>query len=87
MSRNVEEKVVVELKSVRTLVPKHAAQTINDFNATGMQGDDLSISANRFSNSNALPKAIRMSRTTSQPSPEKILCILCIDVNQKSTHA
>ena len=24
---------------------------------------------------------------TSQPSPEKILCILCIDVNQKSTRA
>ena len=24
---------------------------------------------------------------TSQPSPEKILCILCIDVNYKSTHA
>ena len=41
MSRNVEEKVVVELKSVRTLVPKHAAQTINDFNATGMQGERL----------------------------------------------
>ena len=33
----VEEKVVVELKSVKTLVPEHAAQTINYLNATGIQ--------------------------------------------------
>ena len=36
MSGNIEEKEVVELKSVTTRVPEHAAQTINDFNATGM---------------------------------------------------
>ena len=33
----VEEKVVVELKSVKTLVPEHAAQTINYLTGTGMQ--------------------------------------------------
>ena len=33
----VEEKVVVELKSVKTLVPEHEAQTINYLNATGIQ--------------------------------------------------
>ena len=33
----VEEKVVVELKSVKTLVPEHAAQTINYLNAIGIQ--------------------------------------------------
>ncbi len=33
----VEEKVVVELKVVKTLVPEHAAQTINYLNATGIQ--------------------------------------------------
>ena len=33
----VEEKVVVELKSVKTLVPEHAAQTINYLTATGIQ--------------------------------------------------
>ena len=27
---------------------------------------------------------LRMLRNASQPFPEKILCILCIDVNQKS---
>ena len=32
-------------------------------------------------------EAARMSGTTSQPSPRKILCILCIDVNKNSTHA
>ena len=33
----VEEKVVVELKVVKALVPEHAAQTINYLNATGIQ--------------------------------------------------
>ena len=34
----VEEKVMVELKSVKTLIPEHEAQTINYLNATGIQG-------------------------------------------------
>ena len=33
----VEERVVVELKSVKTLVPEHEAQVINYLNATGIQ--------------------------------------------------
>ncbi len=33
----VEEKVVVELKVVKALVPEHSAQTINYLNATGIQ--------------------------------------------------
>ncbi len=33
----VEEEVVVELKVAKTLVPEHAAQTINYLNATGIQ--------------------------------------------------
>jgi len=33
----VEEKVVVELKSVKALVPEHAARTINYLTGTGMQ--------------------------------------------------
>ena len=33
----VEEKVVIELKVVKALVPEHAAQTINYLNATGIQ--------------------------------------------------
>ena len=33
----VEERVVVELKVVKALVPEHAAQTINYLNATGIQ--------------------------------------------------
>ena len=33
----VEEKVVVELKVMKALVPEHAAQTINYLNATGIQ--------------------------------------------------
>ena len=43
--------------------------------------DGSSISANPGSNANALPEATRMPRTSSHPSPEKILCILCIHVN------
>ena len=33
----LKKKVVVELKSVKTLVPEHEAQTINYLNATGIQ--------------------------------------------------
>ena len=33
----VEEKVMVELKSAKALIPEHEAQTINYLNATGIQ--------------------------------------------------
>ena len=33
----VEEKVIVELKAVKALVPEHHAQTINYLNATGIE--------------------------------------------------
>jgi GxxExxY protein len=37
----VEEKVIVELKAVKALLPEHAAQTINYLNATGIDVDLL----------------------------------------------
>src|SRR4030042_4638270 len=33
----VEEKVIVELKAVKTIVPEHQAQIINYLNATGIE--------------------------------------------------
>ncbi len=33
----VEEKVIVELKAVKALLPEHVAQTINYLNATGIE--------------------------------------------------
>ena len=55
----VEEKVVVELKSVKTLIPEHEAQTINYLNATGIQVGLLinfgkpTLEFKRFTRSNA----------------------------------
>ena len=58
----VEKKVVVELKSVKTLVPEHEAQTINYLNATGIPVGLLinfgrpKLEFRRFTRSNAVAK-------------------------------
>ena len=55
----VEEKVVVELKVVKALVPEHAAQTINYLNATGIQvGLLINFGRPTLANSDASPEAL-----------------------------
>ena len=63
----VEKKVVVELKSVKALVPEHEAQTINYLNATGIQVGLLinfgrpKLEFRRFTRSNAAAKDYKTS--------------------------
>ena len=76
----LKEELVVELKSVKTLVPEHEAQTINYLNATGIQVGLLinfgrpTLEFKRFTRSKTDAKNYKPA--------EKILCILCIHVEK-----